>query len=83
MAGPRYPGDVSTATTRRKTSLDVDFDKVDQARALLGTKTLTATIDAALDEVIALEKRRQLLDLLFGRDQLDLHDPDVMRNAWR
>lgn len=83
MAGPRYPDGVNTATTRRKTSLDVDFDKVDQARALLGTKTLTATIDAALDEVIALEKRRQLLDLLFGRDQLDLHDPDVMRNAWR
>jgi len=32
--------------------LRVDFDKVDAARELLGTRTLVATIEAALDEIV-------------------------------
>ena len=51
---------------RRKTSFELDFVKVDRARQLLGTSTLTDTIDAALDEVIALEQRRQLVGLLYN-----------------
>ncbi len=70
-------------TKRRKTSFEVDFDKVDRAKRLLGTTTLTDTVDAALDEVIALDRRRQLLDLLFMGDALELDDPDVMAGAWR
>ena len=43
----------------------MDVDKVDRARTLLGTSTLTETVDAALDEVVAWEQRRQLVDMLF------------------
>ena len=39
-----------SAASRRKTSFEVDFDKVDAARGILGTKTLTDTIDVALGD---------------------------------
>lgn len=70
-------------TDRRKTSFELDFAKVDQAKRLLGTNTLTDTVDAALDEVIALDQRRKLIDLLFADDSYDLDDPEVMAGAWR
>jgi hypothetical protein len=68
---------------RRKTSFEVDFDKVEQARVLLGTTTLTDTVDAALAEVIRLHDRRRLVEMLFTSGVLELEDPDVMRSAWR
>jgi hypothetical protein len=49
-----------------KTSLVIDREKLDQAREILGTKTLAATVDAALDEVIALAARRRLLERIRG-----------------
>ena len=70
-------------TDRRKTSFELDFAKVDRAKQLLGTSTLTDTIDAALDEVIALEQRRQLVGLLYNSSELDLDDETVMAKAWR
>ena len=72
-----------TERSRRKTSFEVDFSKVDQVKVLLGTSSLTETIDAALDEVIALEQRKQLIGLLFDTDQLDLDKPEIMASAWR
>ena len=69
--------------TRRKTSFQVDFEKVDSAKQILGTKSLTDTVDAALDEVIKLQRRRQLVDLLFTPGTLQLDDPVVMAGAWR
>ena len=69
--------------TRRKTSFQVDFEKVDSAKQILGTKSLTDTVDAALDEVINLQRRRQLVDLLFTPGTLQLDDPVVMAGAWR
>ena len=45
---------------RDKTSLAIDRAKVDEAKRILGTKTLAATVDAALDEVIRLEAKRRL-----------------------
>ena len=47
---------------RDKTSLAIDRAKVDEARQILGTKTLAATVDAALDEVIRLQKRRRIME---------------------
>jgi hypothetical protein len=67
----------------RKTSFEVDFDKVDAARGILGTKTLTDTVDAALGEVIRLQERQHLVELLFQPGALGLDDPDVMTGAWR
>jgi hypothetical protein len=40
--------------------LDIDHEKVDQAKEILGTRTLAATVDAALDEVINRNKRSRL-----------------------
>ena len=68
---------------RRKTSFEVDFGKVEQAKALLGTTTLTDTVDAALAEVIRLNDRRRLVEMLFTPGVLELDDGDVMRSAWR
>ena len=45
-----------------KTSLSIDRDKADAAAAVLGTKTLTATIDAALSEVVKMDRRRRLIE---------------------
>jgi Arc/MetJ family transcription regulator len=46
---------------RDKTSLVIDREKVDVARQILGTKTLAATVDRALDEVVRLAARRRLM----------------------
>ena len=72
-----------TAAAKRKTSFEVDFDKVQSAKEILGTRTLTDTVDAALDEVIKLQQRRHLLEMLFTPGRLQLDDPDVMARAWR
>ena len=69
-------------SARRKTSFEVDFDKVDAARDVLGTRSLTDTVDAALAEVLKLEERQRLVSLLFEPGALEL-DPDAMAGAWR
>jgi hypothetical protein len=40
-------------------------------------------VDAALDEVIKLQQRRRLVELLFTAGRLQLDDPEVMAGAWR
>ncbi len=67
----------------RLSSFEVDFAKVESAKAILGTTTLTDTVDAALDEVIRLKQRQRLVELLFTPGRLDLDDPEVMARAWR
>ena len=69
--------------SRRKTSFEIDTAKVDAAKELLGTTTLTDTVDAALAEVIKVRQRRTLVELLFRPGALELDDPDVMSGAWR
>jgi hypothetical protein len=39
----------------------IDRAKAEKARKVLGTKTLAATVDAALDEVLRLDARRRLM----------------------
>ena len=56
---------------------------MEAAKDALGTATLTDTVDAALGEVIRLEQRRRLVEMLFDSDALALGDPDVMAAAWR
>ncbi|MHB8290418.1 MAG: hypothetical protein ACYDEY_14540 [Acidimicrobiales bacterium] len=72
-----------TPVAKRKTSFEVDFGKVEAAREVLGTRTLSDTVDAVLDEVIKLQQRRRLIELLFTTGRLQLDDPDVMAGAWR
>jgi Arc/MetJ family transcription regulator len=69
-------------SSRRKTSFEIDTAKVSAAKEVLGTRTLTDTVDAALAEVIRLRQRRQLVDLLFRPGALAL-DRETMADAWR
>ncbi len=79
MAPPRR----KRAPSVRKTSFEVDFETLEAARELLGTRTLTETVNVALEEVVRREKRRELVDLLFEPGVLEIDDPDVMAGAWR
>ena len=65
-----------------KRLIDVDDDKLDAVRVLLGTRTLKATVDEAFDEVLALAKRRQVLLTEPGVEIDPLVDPAVRRDAW-
>lgn len=69
--------------TKRKTSFEIDPAKVDAAREILGTKTLTDTVDAALDEIVKRQRRLELLELLSDPKAFELNNAEVMRGAWR
>lgn len=73
----------TAARHKRKTSFEVDFEKVDAARGILGTRSLTDTVDAALEEVIRLQRRQRLVELLFEPGALELDNPSTMAGAWR
>lgn len=72
-----------SAPPRRKTSFEIDTAKVAAAQEILGTKTLTDTVDAALSEVVKLRQRKALMEMLFRPGALALDDPDAMSGAWR
>jgi Arc/MetJ family transcription regulator len=65
-----------------KRLIDVDDEKLAAARALLHTQSLKATVDAALDEVIALDRRRRALLAERGVDLAALADPAARDAAW-
>jgi Bacterial antitoxin of type II TA system, VapB len=63
----------------KKTALVVDESVLGEARAILGTRSATETIDVALREVILRERRRELVDYISGRDpEANLQ----MLNSW-
>jgi Arc/MetJ family transcription regulator len=53
----------------KRTSLNLDFELVEKARAELGTNGTTDTVHRALDEVVKQAKIRRLLELRF--DSMD------------
>ena len=65
-----------------KRLIDVDDDKLEAVRALLGTRTLKATVDGAFSEVLALELRRRALLAERGVEIDGLADPIARRDAW-
>lgn len=69
--------------TTHKTTVVLDLAKLRRVRKLLGTAGIRDTLDRALDEVLALEARRRLVDKLRTMDGLDLDNADVMAGAWR
>jgi Arc/MetJ family transcription regulator len=54
-----------------KTSVDVDQDIAREAAAILGTRTLRDTIDAALHEVVHAKRRLELVALLSQDGRFD------------
>jgi Arc/MetJ family transcription regulator len=65
-----------------KRLVDVDDDKLEQVRALLGTSTTKATVNGALEEVLALDARRQALIDEAVAGSADLAQSDQRRAAW-
>jgi len=65
-----------------KRLIEVDDEKLDAVRGLLGTRTLKATVDQAFDEVLTLAQRRRSLLEARGADAEALSDPDARRAAW-
>jgi Arc/MetJ family transcription regulator len=65
-----------------KRLIEVDDEKLDAVRELLGTRTLKATVDAALDEVLALDRRRRALLSERGVDVAKLASSAKRRAAW-
>jgi Arc/MetJ family transcription regulator len=74
MARPISPQD--------KTSMVIDRQKVAEAKQILGTSSLAETVDAALDEVIALAARRRLMERI-RRDGGIGPSPDQLRKLRR
>lgn len=62
-----------------KTSLEIDSDIAREAAAILGTKTLRATVNAALSEVVQVKRRLELVALLSEEGRFDF---DLAEEAW-
>ena len=73
----RYIADVT------KRLVDIDDEVLDQAREVLGTATIKATVNQALADAVALAARRRHLRRLESNGLPDLLDPEVQASAWR
>ncbi|MDQ6671521.1 MAG: type II toxin-antitoxin system VapB family antitoxin [Chloroflexota bacterium] len=66
-----------------KTTLEVDEELLARAGAILGTRGLKATVQRALEEIVAREARRRFGQRLQTMDGLELDNPELMSEAWR
>ena len=64
-----------------RTVIDIDDEALAAAAGILGTKTKVDTVNTALREIAARERRVGLVDALNALE--DLSDPEVMRGARR
>ena len=60
----------------KRTSLNLDMSLVDEARAVLGTRGTTETVNQALSEVVRHDKLRRLTEMVFDVDN------DEIEAAW-
>ncbi|CAJ1502532.1 DUF2191 domain-containing protein [[Mycobacterium] kokjensenii] len=66
-----------------KRLIDVDDDRLEQVRLLLGTSTVKATVNEALAEVLALAQRREaLLQPEAVAGSAELAADEQRRSAW-
>ncbi len=65
-----------------RTTLEVDQELVAAASAILGTRGLEATVQRALEEVVAGDARRRFALRLLTMEGLDLDDLDLVAQAW-
>ncbi len=75
------PGWVAAASFGRmaKTSVELDPVLLRHAKAVLGTRSMRATVNAALQEVVDGQRRRELIDLLREPGRFDFYAAD---SAW-
>lgn len=55
----------------RRTSIDVDDEKLEQVQRVLGTKGLRDTVERAFDEVLRADLRRQLAEQIRTGEGID------------
>lgn len=72
--------DILLAATKRL--VEVDDEKLARVRSLPGTTTLGSAVDAAVEEVRALDRRRRALLVERGHED-PRADPDRRQAAWR
>lgn len=65
-----------------KTSIAIDRGLADDAAGALGTSTLTATVDAALREVVD-RRRREGFIAFFSQREFTTEEREAMDAAWR
>lgn len=58
----------------RRTSLEIDEERLARAQRVLGTKGVKDTIDRALDEVLRADLRRRLADRVRTGEGIDRGD---------
>jgi Arc/MetJ family transcription regulator len=63
---------------KKRTNMNVDMELVAKVAKILETKTTTATVHGAMDEVVKLERRRQLV-----RDNLEGLTPELLEEMDR
>lgn len=67
---------------KRRTTIEIDDELLGRAREVLGTKGLRDTVEAALDQVVKAELRRQLAERLADPDGLDRDALLEARRTW-
>ncbi len=70
---------MESAIATEKTSLSIDREKVEEAQRILGTTTLTATVDAALGEVIRQQRKKDLIERIKREGGLGPNDEERRR----
>ena len=68
---------------KRKTSVEIDEELLEEVRAILATSTVRETIEEAFRDVVRRRARREEIEALVSMKGMDLADPDVMSGAWR
>lgn len=66
-----------------KTAIRIDEGLAAEAKGILGTTTLTATVNEALREVVDRGRTERFLERMKTLRGLDLSDGQVMDDAWR
>jgi Arc/MetJ family transcription regulator len=67
---------------KRRTTIEIDDDLLDQAREALGTRGLRDTVEAALTEAVKAHLRRRLAKRLETGEGLDL-GPEMLEEVRR
>lgn len=65
-----------------KAMIDLDSDQLSKAREILGTSTITETVDAALTQVISSAAQAGFVELAASGAFAELVDPEVERGMW-